>query len=232
MVTQRLATFLFLVALLPWSASCSGEAETNPWVGQTYLLEIPSTRWSEPPELGTEIGEFVPQFVLDVQSSSGTTLDVMVGTAKDGQQQMCNPTAHLEGTSAAPPEVQIGPGEFPIYLRNEDHDITVNATVHDLTITNVLPDGETLAEEGELQAVMDVRELYPMFVLLMSPTPDRVCTAMEDVVGGCEPCPHDGETYCLTIKATYLGATQLTDFALEPVDASSVDASCQDTPTE
>jgi hypothetical protein len=100
--------------------------------------------------------------------------------------------------------------------------------IHDLTITDVLPDGDTLSVTGELRGTMDFRELYPLFTLLENPTPVTVCDAFEmTYLAPCVPCPNDGEPFCLSVMANTLGAVP-TDGAIEPVDA--VDPSCVPTP--
>jgi hypothetical protein len=231
MTKQRLCAFSSLLGLLPLVAACSDKGdsiESNPWVGKTYLLDVAPEAWSDPPDIGQEIGQFVPQFLLSVQGATGDNLDVVVGTADAGTQQACNPTKSVQGVSAGVPEVQIGPFDFPIYLRDEERNVTVNATVRELTFKNVLPNGDTAADEGELSASMDTRDICPLVHGVISPTPDSVCTAMGGLGAPCGPCSNDGESYCLQIKAMYLGATE-SDTMVQPIEAGSVDASCQDT---
>ena len=234
MTKRPVCSLLPLLALALLLSGCGDDEKTaasHPWAGKTFLLEIPQERWSDPPQIGEEIGRFVPQFLISVEGGSGDTLNMAVGTANGGVQQMCNPTTEIEVDGSGYPEVQIGPSEFPIYLRNEEEDITVNATVHDFTLTNVLPEGDVPTDDGDLSAVMDVRELYPMFYQIIAPSPDSVCTAMAGTAD-CEPCPQDGEIYCLTIQAMYIGASELADFTLEPIQAGSVDdPACADTET-
>lgn len=219
-----------VTALVPLAVSCSGGEEDdpkNPWSDRTYLLEVPGTHWSEPPQIGNEIGDFVPKFMLRIQGSAPDSFQVLVGTADaNGAQNTCNPTALFQATSSGSPNVQIGPGAFPVHLQHPTQDVAVDATIHELTLTNILPDGAALAEEGELTAMVDARELYPLFTLLPEPSPDAVCAALDSFNAACAPCPHDSEAYCLALKAVRLGASELAGAGMQPVDAANRDPSC------
>src|SRR5690606_13197349 len=143
----------------------------------------------------------------------------------NGTQEMCTATTTVAATTGGPyPGVQIGPVDFPVHLKNQnDSTIQVNAIIRGLTITNVLP-GAAPAEDGELVATMDMREIYPMFTLLSNPDANSVCNALESFEAPCEPCP-DGQLYCLTITAILLGATEAAS-AVTPVAAGTQPATC------
>ena len=83
-------------------------------------------------------------------------------------------------------------------------------TAYSLRITNVLPDGDVLAEEGELTAFLDLREMYPLLTLLGDQrNEDTVCAGLyEHLNVQCEACPQDSAAYCLAIQAVRLGATE------------------------
>lgn len=214
--------------------SKDGSGDTpGPWENRTYLLDVPPVNWSEPAQIGDEMGAFVPDFLIRVEQSEGDVHTVMLGAADDsGAQDLCNPTARVQ-TSAQPyPSVQIGPTDFTLRLRYVADDpadsVTVYATARGFTMTNVLPDGAVPAEEGELTAIMDAREVYPLFHILPDPNPDTVCDALASFDATCAPCPQDGETYCLALTARYLGANEIADIDLEQVDVGSVDPSCME----
>ena len=220
---------LFLAALLT-TAACSGgddddqAAGPNAWVGHTYLLEIPPSHWAQPKNVGGDIGLFVPQFVIQVEAEAEGNLDMLIGTASAGVQEPCNPTVAVTVPSDYP-EVQIGPFDFPMYIKHTTEPVAVNATVYNLTITDVLPNGDAVAEEGELLATLDTRDVAPMFTQLGdNPTADAVCTALADFEASCEACPSDSQEYCQTLRAVRLGATE--SDPIEPIDAASVPASC------
>ncbi len=226
-LTSALAVSILASSVL--AISCGGDddddtTETPSWEGQTYILAIPNSSWYEPEGVGSEVGDFVPRFVIQIEEESSGNLEVLLGTADAaGAQEMCNPTTTTTAT-AAYPDIQIGPVDFPIYLQHVREDIAVNATVYGLTLTNVLPDGDTAAVAGEITAMLDTRDVYSMFTLLGdSRTPESVCTALASLEASCEACP-DGEVYCLTLRGRRLGATL--GSPIEPIDAGSVPATC------
>ena len=205
----------------------SEEEKPGPWDGRSYLLVIPEQAWAEPAAMGEEVGAFVPAFTLQVEGSSGDTIDLTIGTADaEGTQEECNPTTTTTSEPAKYPEVQIGPIDLPIYLRNDEGGVSVNTKAYNLTISNVLPEGDSAADEGELSAIMDVRETAELFTRLFSRTPDAVCDAVESVEASCDPCPKDDEPYCVAIKAVGIGATELADADWKPIEAGDVSEAC------
>lgn len=221
--TKLLIYFCFLLE----AAGCSSSTEKS-WAGKTYLLGITKDRWADPPRIGNEIGDFVPNFLMRIERGGEGEIDVTLGTADaTPAQQVCNPTTQIASTESGYPSVVIAAPTFPLYIQHPlKPELRVNATIYDLTITNVLPDGGTPASEGELSAVMDLRELYPLFTQLGEPTPDIVCGALKSFGAPCETCAFDSEAYCLSIRAIGLGANETPDMTVEPIEPSAVDPSC------
>ena len=207
--------------------ACGGDDGEEPdsatsLAGKTFILTIPRNNWTEPRDVGRDIGDFVPQFAIEVVSASAGALTVNLGTAREGTQDTCNVTRQVSGTSTA-----LGPEDFPIHLVHTNGEVKVNATAYNLTMRNVLP-GDAPATMGELTTTMDMRELYPMFTLIPDPTPDSVCMALVMIEEMCEPCPTDGAAYCLSIKAERAGAVENPSFSLESVSAASLSPGCAD----
>lgn len=202
-----------------------GTADTTQWAGRTFILTVPQANWSEPRGLGEQIGPFVPSFLISFVDAMGTVTLTTANAA--GQQEMCNPTTSTAVANVPYPNSSIGPVNFPIHIKHvNEPGLQVNATIYNLALLNVIP-GEMPATDGELTAVMDMRDLYPMFTLLSSnPTPDSVCAALESGLGvPCESCPQDSAAYCLSIKAVLLGAADWQG-TIVPVAPGSTDASC------
>jgi hypothetical protein len=198
-----------------------GGAEESPWAGQTFLVEVPVSSWAEPRGVGAEFGAFVPQFLLAVEGGTD------IGTARGGEQDLCNPTTRLPA-AARYPAVQIGPSEVHVRIVHDVEPIEITATISDFTLQNVLPEGATPADEAELTGKMDVRELYTMFTLLgPGRTADTVCQAIESFGAACAPCPSDGASYCLAVRAGYFGARAV-PVQLEPISADNLDPACLD----
>jgi hypothetical protein len=221
-----------LLVLFALSTGCSGtESEpptegepANPWNGRTYFLEIPRVNWAEPRGIGADIADYVPGFLLKVEGDAPETFEVMMGKAhSDGAQNTCNKTGRLSA-SAEPPGVTIGPSEFPMHIEHAEEEIAVDGMVYDLTMTNVLPDGDSNTKIGEFTGTMDFRQLYELFTVIIGRTPELVCTSLEMTYQTpCAPCPTDQQPYCLTVKAIDLEAEPY-DAEIEPIDA--VDPSC------
>jgi hypothetical protein len=215
---------LLLAPLLGLSTACSVVAEpdpgpeTNPWNGKTYLLDVTENDWSEPRGIGSEIDDFVPNFLFRIEGESPESFDVVMATATaDGLQDPCNLTSIVTGAKG-PDGVAIGPTKFPVHIQHNVDPIAVDGPIYDLTLMNVLPKGEKTSETGELVATMDFRDIYELFTLVEDPTPETVCEVLAESYPPCAACPDDGLPFCLTVKAIFLGATAI-ESPIEPIDA-------------
>ena len=214
-----------LCGALPLAACSEGDPADGPpseGTGATgiYALDVPESFWTDPPGIGADIGAFVPEFLFDV---SGTT--VTLGTAHQRVQDQCTPTAVVQAT-VAPPQFVLGPMDYEMHLENAANQAQVNTTIRALTITNVIPPTDDAG--GTLSAVLDAREIYPMFHLLTDPQPSAVCSALDEFDAPCEPCPQDGQPFCLTITATRLEAVPAPEIVMGPVDGAGLGAECAD----
>jgi len=215
------------VAALPCVFGCGNDAKTsasaNPWQGHTYLLQIPGSHWTQPQQIGSEIGSFVPTFLLQVNSNSTGSLDVTLATEASGAQDPCSPTTTVSVASESPQFV-LGPVDAPLHIADATHGNSVIATARSLMMTNVLPQDGATAAEGEFSAVIDAREMYPLFYQLMTRTADTVCAALASANTTCMACPQDGAPYCLTLKATQLAASLADDIVIAPIDINAVNS--------
>ena len=193
------------------------------FAGHTYLLSIAAGDWNS--RLGSDVADSVPQFVLAVRKGP-SHYQVTLATAWDGVQEPCNPTRTLAAAFSGYPSFQLGPEDFPLFVRHPVQPIGVLATARALSMTDILPTPGAPAENGTLRATMDAREIYPLFVAIApEPTPDRLCALIEEQdAGACAACPHDGRAYCLELSASYLGAEERSDFEIEPIAA--IDPAC------
>lgn len=197
-------------------------SDSNEWSGHTYKLSIGDRSWTDPRGVINDIKDYVPEFWFEVKGTSSKSFDVVTATARDGTQDVCNPTATLPGADNA-----IGPADFPLRIKHAKEDIVVHATLHDLTFDNVLPSGGAVSTTGTFSATLDGRDVAPLFTLIDSdPTPDELCTALSQVSppAPCEVCAYDGQTYCLTLKASKVGAEEATS-TITPIETPS-DSSC------
>jgi hypothetical protein len=219
------------MAVVAWTAfvpAACGGSDTG-WAGKTFLLEVPSTHWVEPPGIGGDVGGFVPQFLLGVEKAGGANaLAIQIATANGGVQDVCNPTTSVTTTGAEYPGVEIAAAAFPLHIvdRNRTPYVVVDTTIRNLAFKDVLPGGPS--KEGELSATIDAAEVYPLFRLVPNPSPDSVCAALASAGAPCATCPHSGRPYCLAIRAVQLGAVA-TPTRVTPVAAADIPASCDAT---
>lgn len=220
---QRTVIFTGLGSLLGLVVACGVPAEddppdmlqTTPEVGKTYLVRVAPADWS-PPGVGNDIAPYVPGFLLRVDSARDLDVDVTIGTAgptEPAEQDVCTATKRVTGRSH--PGVRLGPVEYRTYLVNRDY--AVNATVHDLELLDVFPDGSN----GSLTATLDFRDLSHLFTDLPTADPNVACRALPSIVldAACAPCP-DGESFCVTIAAAPVMVTEFDGEFEEVADAA------------
>jgi hypothetical protein len=209
----------------------SGSAPSSNWVGKTFLLDtpaLPAANWTKPPGVGSDVGAYVPQFLIGVEAGTGNDLTITLTTALNGAQDPCSPTTQVTASGASYPDIQISAPTFPIHIvdTSPNHPNQVETTAHDVLFKNVLP-GSSAAMDGELDATVDLAELYKLFYLVPNATKDSVCTTLQ-VQGGvsCEACAFNQQPYCLTLQASQIGATE-TPASITPVSVANIDPSCQ-----
>ena len=217
--------------------SDAGKTGSSQWVGKTFLLDTPAigeSNWTEPSGFGSDIGSYVPQFLIGVEAGSGDALTITLATATAGVQDPCNVTTPVTSSGAEYPNSLIQATAVPVIIMNTKTLAKVPATVHNFTLKNVLP-GASAATNGELDATVDVADLYSLFYAFgANPTKDSVCSPTDSTKGlpafgvNCETCPQqNGGSYCLTLQAVQIGAT-LAPSPVKTVLASDIDpTSCQ-----
>lgn len=212
-------SWLCLLVTAPCLVACSGKepssSKSNEWSGRTYALSIGDRSWTEPRGVITDIKDYVPQFLFEVHGDSDTSFDVTTATARSDVQDPCNKVSSLPGSGNA-----IGPADFPLRIKHLREDIVVQATLRNLSFKQVLPTGGAVSAVGTFAATLDARDVAPLFTQIDSdPTPDELCTALSQLSPpvDCQACPHDGELYCLTLKAEKIGATESDGTTIEPI---------------
>lgn len=208
--------------LLAWVTACGGDdgggaADANgggdSFAGQTYLLSIGAGDWG--PGIGQALdAEAVPEFALEVDGAP-EAYDVTIGTGyipEEGgawQQELCNPTSHWPAKSDPYPGFALGPIDLPMYFRHPIQEASAKATAYQFSMTNLLlPEGVS-ATSGTLSAIVDAREIYPVFPQLgPGANQDDLCAyVLNNDIDTCKPCPGaPDQVYCLTLTASYLGA--------------------------
>jgi len=165
--------------------ACGSNTSTDAtWNGKTFLLnssKIPKGAWTRPKGVGSELGGFVPQFLIGVDSSAA---NVTVTTAQNGVQDPCTVTATVPLGGTHPDSAILVPA-FKAHITGVDNNKqprSAIATIRNLTLTNILP-GST--NDGQLDATLDMSDLVPLFYLIANPDKDSVCAALNDFGAAC-----------------------------------------------
>jgi hypothetical protein len=223
---------LILVCAIPCaSVACGSNDASNPWVGKTYLIDTPSmpeAYWTVPKKAGGYIGAFVPQLLISVEGGSGDELRVTLGTAINGEQDLCSPTTQVTSSAARYPQSTIEVPSFPMRIVNPNpkRGNVVFTTVHDVVFEDVLP-GEPPPDDGTLTATVDFQEVYPLVNLLPDPTKDEACDLFQKEGGfSCQTCSFNQEPYCVTVKAVEILGT-LTSTRVVTVAEDQIASSCR-----
>lgn len=207
------------------AAACGSDMPgSERWMGKTFLLDVPAANWVQPSMAGRDIGDFVPQFLIGIQAGTAGNMAITIAPANDGAQDHCSPTTQVTSSGARYPGVEILAPQFPLRIVHPTQPITVNTTIHDFSIVDVLP-GDAPAEEGTMTAIVDIAEIYPLFTLIPNVTKEAVCMQLQTFGSPCEVCSFNGQAFCLTIRAVQLGATQ-TPAPVAPLAATDIANPC------
>jgi hypothetical protein len=220
-----LSAALVLTLTSTFAACGGGDSDgSSAWVGKSYVLTIPADNWTDPPGIGGDIGDFVPQFMFGVAKGSNG-LDVTIGTATDSVQNDCNVTTAVSASGSAYPLVTITTPTLNMHIvdTNQTPTVVVDTTVRDVTFKDVLPG--TPSKQGTVVATIDAAEVYPLFRLIPDATKESVCDALAQANAPCTACPHNGEPYCLTIKAVQVEGVEASA-AIKTITTSDLPASC------
>jgi len=201
-----------LVASVGGGCGSSDGASSKDWIGKTFMIDtpnLPAGYWVQPKGFGADIGYYVPQFLIGVEAGTGSdltiTLATTLGKPNPNAQDTCVATTQLTASAANYPGIDIKAPSFPMRVYDDQKTTYVNATAHNLEFTNVLP-GNKDSATASLVATVDVQDLYSLFYLIPDATPDNVCSTFQSQNVPCEVCPHNGQPYCLTLKAVQVSA--------------------------
>jgi hypothetical protein len=226
---RLLLTVLLSSCCAALACGSGGQTPGSHWAGKSYLLdtpEVPPPNWIQPKGFGSDVGAYVPQFLIGVAAGTGDDLTITLATALEGSQDMCVPTAQITASATGYPNLAIATDALKMRIKDTDPSRAkvVKATARNLQLNNILP-GESPAKDGELIATVSVAELYPLFYQIPNATKDSVCSAFAQAGVTCQPCPSDQQPYCLTLKAVQIGAAQVATQVV-PVSEGSIDPSC------
>jgi hypothetical protein len=206
-------------------AACGSSASDATWEGKTFLLDstkIPKGAWSKPRGVGSELGGFVPQFLIGIDAAGA---NATITTAQNGVQDPCTVTATVALSGAYPDSSLVVP-TFKAHITgvdNQQKPRSTIATIRDLKLTDILPGS---ANDGKLDATLDMSDLVPLFYLIENPDRDTVCASLKDFGAPCVTCAASGEPYCEQLQAVQISATA-TSTSIVPVSDNDIPASCR-----
>ena len=223
---RKVALLLPAVGVVAGCGSSSSPSSAN-WIGKTYLLDTPALsagHWTKPVGFGSDIGGYVPQFLIGIEAGSGSDLMVTLTTATLGVQDMCNVTTEVSASGANYPKIDVLAPSFPMRIMDSETGKPVPSTAHNLELKDLLP-GNSGTASGELDATVDVAELYSLFHLIPNATKESVCSTFASYNVSCETCASNGQPYCLTLQATQIAATSA-PAPIQKVTASDIAPTC------
>lgn len=216
---------------------CSGEASvdfttsglgtplSDPSVleGSVYSLNLQDGRIVIPAGVGSVLEQYLEvTLFIKVDSASGGTLNMYGALADDAGtgQDYCSETLDFpEADFSNAPFFAIGP-----------QDTTISVAGYTVTIDDLFISGDFAADGsywggGVLEGKVDTRPLVDL--IEEGGEEDAVCAIVAGFGVSCEPCPADGQPFCLSIKAVDLGGEQVSA-PVEPIDMSDCHESCPD----
>jgi hypothetical protein len=226
---------VFVLPIVGAFAACSGgDGDTSTpslWAGKTFLLDVPAlsnSKWVRPKGFGADIGRYVPQFLIGVEAGAAAdSLKFTLTTAQEGQQDMCNQTTEVEVAGVQEPDITISVGDFPMHIISQDseHPGDEHTTGRNVIFTNILPGNED-PTTSQLDATLDVAELYPFFWQIQDASKETVCETFDYNGVPCEACPQNSEPYCLSVRAVQLPPATEVATSIQKLSASEAAANC------
>jgi hypothetical protein len=187
-------------------------------------MDIPLTAWTEPDGVGDIIGFYVPLLLFGVQTAGDGAIQILatVGEA-DGetatQDECVTTTLFTDGALGEDGSFSVGPQDFQIRVQYLD------AKLYGATCSGLFDGDGAAFTEAVLAGVLDVRELIDLFWI---GDEDDVCQYASFFDVECAPCPSDGESYCVGIKAEGFSGTEAPGLSLQEIGPDDIGPECDD----
>ena len=200
-------------------------------VGKKYIVDFDANYWIKPGgDPGKELGGYTPKFAFEFKTVDDTTgaFTALLGTTKNGVQNVCNKTYTLNGTL----DSSTGATTFTTTAQDiseiiDGPDVSVLATLRGFTLSGEFYDQGAAYKSGGIMAELDGREIYSLFTL-MDPVPanaDVLCDNLYNLGVDCEACTLDANVVrCLTVEARLFKIQEAVALTLQEVAAT--DTSC------
>jgi hypothetical protein len=182
-----------------FSTSELGSPLTTDVTGNSYIFDLRTGTYIQPPTLGAMLSAIIEYNILIGVTSVATTQMTVRGgiTLNDGMtQNFCNrtvenfPSVGYDGRAT----FSLENGTFELYVTGDP------LTIHNFSMESTfLSDGSAMVE-SELWGQLDMRQLDEM----LTPNLQQLCDLLEVAGSICEACPTDGEPYCFDIEITQM----------------------------
>lgn len=164
-------------------------------VGQTYDLDLGTAEFTAPPKVGGIFSQYIADVsvMLEIQ-----VIDVDAGTVV---VLLGSPPADATTGSWQNPYFVVGPADFTMEVEGYPFGWTGIELDGCFTV-----DGSAI-EAMTLSGTLDTRALDD----LIDPGAEEgaACELLASLEIECEPCPGDGDPYCLTVDAQHLRAERV-----------------------
>lgn len=202
-------------------------------IGKTYILDFAVQYWIKPGGTpGEELGGYTPKFTFEFKTvdEAQNTFTALLGTAKNGAQDICNKTYTITGTLDT--SLSTGPTKFvtdPIDIDAiiEGPDVKVLSTLRGFTLNGEFFDQGAGYKAGGIKAELDGGQIFSLFTL-MDPVPtsaDVLCDNLFNLGVDCEACSTDTTVmHCLTVEAALFKINEAVGLTL--VEVAATDQTC------
>jgi hypothetical protein len=192
-------------------------------VGNTYQLVIPLSDWTEPHGVGDIIGYYVPILLFGVTSATPVTIDIIgaVGATDDDviQNECVVTTDFTDGVwPDGAGQFSIGPTDYQVKIQN------IDAKLWQATSSGRFRADGSGFDNGVLAGMLDARELVNFFVVPL----EMICVVAAAFGAPCQPCPSDGETYCVGIKAEGYTGEVVPGLTVQKITPEDIGPNCDD----
>ena len=214
---------------ISFTTSELGGSLSTDLTGKTFIVDLSSGRFVEPPGVGELIGGLLENSILLGIVSEGDELEIRGAISETGStdQDFCVPTLEdfPNADFSASPFFEIPEGDVELSVAG--YDIKINAMGVSGTFA---PDGSYFGG-GTVTGELDVRDIGPLLKGQVDDTsPDYLCGLLQGFGVTCQTCSSDAEPYCASILVDQLIANEGAD-SVAQVDLDSCHEQCADSCT-
>ena len=182
-------------------------------VGNTYVLDMASSRSVHPEGLGSTLTAFFEApLLLGLNGISESTFDFIVAPTidvSDTTQDTCSPTVSMTTASLEAPFFTLGPWTLNLNVAS------IPATLDEAHFSGTFAADGSFIGNGTLTGQLDTRPLVPL--LISEGSSDSICSLAEALGVSCIPCPSDSEPFCFDVKIDQIESA-MSDTPIIPID--------------